>query len=162
MTLNKTCKIYKNCNKVPPGKSMNNCRPRYVSPHFNQKSTASANNWGFCNMKNWNPKKSIKYKYYQQYCINQNNCSLVKKSKNTNSVDALQLHNKMPYIWRFLKPKTRKHMIELANKPVKQINLPFSLFPDTIKNKSPSQTLKMYDKKTRKKIYTLRKKYKNI
>ena len=31
-----------------------------------------------------------------------------------------------------------------------------------LKNKSPTQTLKMYDKKTRKKIYNLRKKYKNI
>ena len=68
----------------------------------------------------------------------------------------------MPYIWRFLKPKTRKHMIELANKPIKEINIPFSLFPDNIKNMSSKKTLKMYDKKTRKKVYNLRKKYKNI
>ena len=29
------------------------------------------------------------------------------------------LHQKMPYIWR-LKPNTRKHMIELAKKPIKK------------------------------------------
>ena len=153
-------KTYKNCARVPPNESMDQCRPRYVSPSFNDKSNASANNWGECNMKNWYPKTSKKHKYYKKFCNNKK-LKLI-KSKKTNSVDAIKLHNKMPYIWRFLKPKTRKHMIELANKPVKEINIPFSLFPDNIKNMSSKKTLKMYDKKTRKKIYTLRKKYKNI
>ena len=154
-------KTYKNCTRVPPNVSMNKCRPRYISPLFNDKSNASANNWGLCNMKNWHHKTSKKHKYYKQFCNNNRNSKLI-KSKKTNSVDAIKLHNKMPYIWRFLKPKTRKHMIELANKPVKEINIPFSLFPDNIKNMSSKKTLKMYDKKTRKKIYNFRNIYKNI
>tara|TARA_X000000368_G_scaffold73013_1_gene53473 strand:+ start:23228 stop:23695 length:468 start_codon:yes stop_codon:yes gene_type:complete len=153
-------KTYKNCARVPANESMNECKPRYVSPFFNDKSNASSNNWGLCNMKNWYTKTSKKHKYYKQFCNNKK--SKLIKSKKTNSVDVIKLHNKMPYIWRFLKPKTRKHMIELAKKPIKQINIPFSLFPDNIKNMSSNKTLKMYDKTTRKKIYNLRKKYKNI
>lgn len=153
-------KTYKNCGRVPSNESMNKCKPRYVTPFLNDKSNASSNNWGLCNMKNWHTKTSKKYKYYKKFCNNKK-LKLI-KSKKTNSVDAIKLHNKMPYIWRFLKPKTRKHMIELANKPIKEINIPFSLFPDNIKNMSSKKTLKMYDKKTRKKIYNLRKKYKNI
>ena len=65
------------------------------------------------------------------------------------------LHNKMPYIWRFLKPKTRKHMIDLANKKVKDINIPFHVFPD-------KSSLYSLDKKTRKHMKNLREKYKDI
>ena len=153
-------KTYKNCNKVPPCVHINKCRPRYVSPYFNDKFNCSSNNWDYCNMKNWYINTSKKYKYFKKICNNKK-IKLI-KSKKTNSVDAIKLHKKMPYIWRFLKPKTRKHMIELANKSIKQINIPFSLFPDNIKNMSSKKILKMYDKKTRKKIYNLRKKYKNI
>ena len=56
---------------------------------------------------------------------------------------------------RFLKPKTRKHMIELANKSVKDINIPFHVFPD-------KSSLYSLDKKTRKQMKKLREKYKNI
>jgi len=41
----------------------------------------------------------------------------------------------MPYIWRFLKPKTQNLMIELANKEVKKINIIFHIFPDLKTNK---------------------------
>ncbi len=153
-TLKKTkkCKIYKSCDRVPPNESMNKCRPRYVSPDYNSKSNASANNWGECNMKNWYNALSKKHKTYKKFCKNERNCKLV-KSKRTNSVDALELHNKMPYIWRFLKPKTRKHMIELAKKPVKDINIPFSLFSD--------KTIRSLKNET-KRIKKLKNKYKNI
>jgi len=38
-------------------------------------------------------------------------------------VDALTLHAKMPYIWRFLDTKTRHKMVRLARKPVHEINV---------------------------------------
>jgi hypothetical protein len=34
----------------------------------------------------------------------------------------------MPYIWRFLKPHTQKLIIELANKPIKEININRHIF----------------------------------
>tara|TARA_Y200000002_G_C22145816_1_gene440876 strand:- start:214 stop:405 length:192 start_codon:yes stop_codon:yes gene_type:complete len=63
----------------------------------------------------------------------------------------------MPYIWRFLKPKTRKYMIELANKEVKKINITFHIFPDLKTNKRENlyKIVKNMTKKNRKK-------YKNI
>ena len=48
----------------------------------------------------------------------------MKKRKNpTNSVSASVMHAKMPYIWRFLDNKTRRKMINLARKPIKEINI---------------------------------------
>ena len=98
---------------------MNKCTPSYCVP-------GSSRNWDYCNMANWGPN----YEKYKKTCKSENNCKLVKTKKTKNSVDALTLHNKMPYIWRFLKPKTRKYMIELPNKEVKKINIPFHIFPD--------------------------------
>ena len=45
------------------------------------------------------------------------------------SVDAITLHNKMPYIWRFLRPETRKEMVRLAKLPVSKINIPGHIYP---------------------------------
>lgn len=50
----------------------------------------------------------------------------------------------MPYIWRHLKPNTRKYMIELSNKPIEKINITFHIF----------QERKLY--------FYLKKKYRNI
>ena len=36
----------------------------------------------------------------------------------------------MPYIWRFLTPQTRKKMILLAKKPIKEINIQKFKYPD--------------------------------
>ena len=48
----------------------------------------------------------------------------MKKRKNPkNSVPASVMHAKMPYIWRFLDNKTRRKMINLARKPIKEINI---------------------------------------
>ena len=75
---------------------------------------------------------------------------------------ALVLHNKMPYIWRFLKPKTRKLMIDLAKKPVSIINIPGHIFPDLKKHQTINSVFKNMTKKNIKRFYKLRKKYKDI
>ena len=43
----------------------------------------------------------------------------------SDQVDALELHNKMPYIWRFLDDKTRRKIVYLARKPIAEINIPY-------------------------------------
>ena len=153
------CVIYKSCDHVPCGTSMNKCTPSYCLPNFKYNNITSRN-WDYCNMANWGPG----YEKYKKTCKSENNCKLMKTKKTNNTVDALTLHNKMPYIWRFLKPKTRKYMIELANKKVEKINIPFHIFPD-LKNKHRENLHKITNnmtKKNRNKFYFLRKKYKNI
>lgn len=147
------CVIYKSCHHVPCGNSMNKCTPSYCVP-------GSSRNWGYCNMSNWGPN----YEKYKKFCKSESECKLVKTKKTKNTVDALTLHNKMPYIWRFLKPKTRKLMIELANKEVKKINIPFHIFPDLkIDNRENLYKItKNMTKKNKKNFFFLRKKYKNI
>lgn len=147
------CLIYKSCDHVPCNSRMNKCTPSYCVP-------GSSRNWGYCNMANWGPG----YEKYKITCKSERDCKLVKTKKTTNTVDALTLHNKMPYIWRFLKPKTRKYMIELANKEVKKINIPFHIFPD-LKNNNRENLYKItkhMTKKNKKHFYNLRKIYKNI
>ena len=143
--MNKTCKNYKSCAHVPCDSAMKKCKPEYCVP-------GSSSNWTLCNMSNWGKK----YKKYRKFCKNQSKCKFQKTKKQKNKVDALLLHNKMPYIWRFLKPTTRKHMIELAKKPIRKINIPFHIFPENKK------TLKHMNKKNKKLYYSLKKKYKNI
>lgn len=120
------------CSNMDCGSTDQKCRPEYCS---NNKNGASKS-WGYCNRLH-NPK------WIQARCINHR-----KKTKQTISVDAELLHKKMPYIWRFLKPKTRRTMIELAKQPTHKINVPFMVFT---KDKHPT-----------KKIKKLRKKYKHI
>lgn len=149
----KKCVIYKSCDHVPCNSTMNKCTPSYCVP-------GSSRNWGYCNMANWGPL----YEKYKHTCRDESKCILKNTKKTKNSVDALTLHNKMPYIWRFLKPKTRKYMIELANKEVKKINIPFHIFPDLKINNRENlyKIIKNMTKKNRKKFFSLRKKYKNI
>ena len=131
---NRTCKVYRSCENVPCGEAMNRCKPSYCY-------TESSRNWTLCNMGRGN-------------CRDESKCKLNKtKRKPRHTVLAKTLHEKMPYIWRFLRPQTRKHMIELANKPVNKINIPSHVF-DTPINRMP--------KSQRKRYRTLRKKYKNI
>ena len=116
---------------------MNRCKPSYCVP-------GSYRNWTRCNMSNLGGK-------YKHTCRNEKHCVLSKRTKKTkNSVDAKTLHAKMPYIWRFLKPKTRKHMIYLAKQPVNKINIPSHVFPD-------GSCHKHLDKKLENKYKTLRK-----
>lgn len=151
---NKTCKKYKSCKNVPCNSAMNRCKPSYCVPdsHIN----GSSRNWNYCNMSNWGKK----YRKYKKRCKSEKNCILNRTSKITkNTVDALILHNKMPYIWRFLKPTTRKYMIELANKSKKKINIPFDIFPD---NNNIYNYTKNMTYKNKQLFLSLRKKYKSI
>ena len=102
---------------------MNKCKPEYCVP-------GSSSNWSLCNMSNW----GNKYKKYKKFCKNESKCKMQKTKKQKHKVDAQMLHKKMPYIWRHLKPHTRKHMIELAKKPISKIDIPFHVFQDK-KNK---------------------------
>ena len=147
------CNIYKSCEHVPCNATMNSCRPSYCVP-------GSSRNWSHCNMSNW----GIGYEKYKITCKDETKCKMQKTKKTQNTVDALVLHNKMPYIWRFLKPQTRKLMIELANKPLKKINISFHVFPD-LNKKNGMNARKMgknMTQKNRKLFHKLRKKYKNI
>lgn len=126
------------------------CRPEYCS---NNKDGASKS-WGYCNMLHWkNIKNSPNYHRFIQLCLkdrkeNNQTKKYIRKKKHTISVNAELLHHKMPYIWRFLKPKTRRKMIELAKEPLQKINIPFMVFTKK--------------RKTSKEIQKLRKKFKDI
>jgi len=106
------------------------------------------------------------YEIYKPRCREESQCIMKNTPVTRNTVDARILHNKMPYIWRFLKPHTRKYMIELANKKVQEINVPYMLFPDIPKKTSASSFIKKMTrrlpKRVRKQFYTRRKKYRNI
>ena len=133
-TKHTTCKVYRSCDNVPCGEAMNSCKPSYCYPQ-------SSRNWTVCNMGRGN-------------CRDESKCKLNRtRSKPKHTVLAKTLHEKMPYIWRFLRPQTRKHMIRLANMPVSKINIPAHVF-DTPVNRLP--------KHLRSKYRTLRKKYRKI
>lgn len=106
------CTVWKNCDVVPNGGVMNQCRPSYTS--------RGSKNWAACNMANW----GNSYRGYKTRCKSQKRCRMSKKtSVSSDQVDALTLHSKMPYIWRFLDTKTRRKMVRLARKPVREINV---------------------------------------
>lgn len=104
-----TCKKYPSCNQVPCGESMNGCEPSYCSK--------GSKNWALCNMAKWNTQ-------YKQFCVSNTHCKMSrKKRKSKDQVLATELHQKMPYIWRHLGNKTRRKMVKLARKPVKELNI---------------------------------------
>lgn len=145
-TKNKKCVKYKKCENVPCDQAMPGCLPSYCTP-------GSSRNWTLCNMSEFKG-KHIKLK---KYCNFKSNCVTSKRVKKTkNTVLSTEMHRKMPYIWRFLKPNTRKLMIKLANKPVSKINIPFHIWPDRINN------TKNMTKKNKQLYKHLRKTYKNI
>ena len=107
------CVKYKRCENVPCGQAMNKCKPSYCVP-------GCSRNWSRCNM-------GVSH----GTCRDESKCRTSKRTAKTrDTVNARTLHEKMPYIWRYLKPHTRRHMIELANKPVSKINIPSHVFPD--------------------------------
>ena len=139
------CVKYKTCENVPCGHTMNKCKPSYCVP-------GSSRNWTQCNMSNWGGPQSHRLR---RTCRDESKCRTSKRTAKTrDTVDAQTLHQKMPYIWRFLKPHTRRHMIELAKKPVKEINIPSHVFPD-----SPN---KFQTKKQAHRYKQLRKRYRKI
>ena len=119
---------YRSCDTVPcrgikgvNSVYMNHCRPMYC--HSDGSEFVGSKNWTKCNMANWGPKHRRKYGRFCQ----QKNIKACAKTLKTPApkyqVDVLELHNKMPYIWRFLDNKTRKKMIILAKCPVSEINV---------------------------------------
>ena len=106
------CTIWKNCNIVPDGKLMNRCLPHYTS--------RGSKNWASCNMANWKGP----YSHLKSRCKTEKHCKMSnKKTVSKDQVDVNVLHSKMPYIWRFLDTKTRRKIVKLARKPVKEINV---------------------------------------
>lgn len=159
MKKTKKCYSYSDCKYTKCGDflGMPSCRPSYCYDDKNK--SVFAKNWLNCNMLNWKHLKKNKKRYSElkQKCIEElfkkQKCKKGKTKKiNKTSVDALELHSKMPYIWRFLKPQTRKHMVQLAKKPIHELNVHGSIFGD----------IRCLPKKTQKKMMKLRQKYKNI
>jgi hypothetical protein len=103
MGRNKTCKKYRTCEEVPCGEMKNGCPPTYCA-------NVPSKNWGLCNMN-------------AKYCTSQKRCKLVRAQPPRYQVLAKTMHEKMPYIWRFLDRKTRRKMINLAKKPLRQLNI---------------------------------------
>lgn len=103
MKHNKTCKKYRTCKEVPCGEMKNGCAPSYCA-------NVPSKNWGLCNMN-------------RKYCKSQKPCTLKRNRAPKHQVLAKTLHNKLPYIWRFLDVKTRKNIINLAKKPLHKLNI---------------------------------------
>lgn len=116
--------IWNKCENVPCGKVMDNCRPEYCID-VKTNNMANSKNWGNCNMEYISPKK---YKgRYTRKCNDErrsrpSKTRMMKTTRKPFSVDAEELHSKMPYIWRHLDGKTRKRMITLAKKPMSWLN----------------------------------------
>ena len=157
----KRCKKYKSCKAVPCGETIPHCPPYYCY----KKNKGSSKNWHYCNMidhfldKN-TPRYNKFVKKYGKKCKIEKkrykSCKLNKTKKIPLQVDVKVLHKKMPYIWRFLRPSTRKNMIKLAKLPISKLNIKGSIFDDTIgKNKTKNKKLLKYFK-------TLKRKYKGI
>ena len=114
MVKNKTKKCKIKCKDIKCGESLNKCLPVYCYP-------GGSKSWTKCNMKNWKGK----YNKYKILFLILDFLVIV-----ICQVLAKTLHKKMPYIWRFLTPKTRKKMILLAKKPIKEINIQKFKYPD--------------------------------
>ena len=160
---NNKCNIYKSCNHVPCGHTMNKCKPSYcITDPKHKYSKYQSRNWSVCNMVNWGKQ----YHHYKPRCRDETKCTLLNTPITKYSVDALELHNKFPYIWRFLKPSTKRHIIDIASKSVDEINIPYDIFPEYDNKKEERSIIrnitKKINKKNRKKFFTLRKKYKTI
>lgn len=121
------------CDYVPCGAALNRCRPSYCYPQ-------SSRNWTTCNMSNWSKdSKNFSRAARRRYAALRRTCRREKREhverirrrgrRPRYSVDAITLHNKMPYIWRFMRPETRKEMIRLAKLPVSKINIPGHIYP---------------------------------
>lgn len=120
---NRTCKLYRSCEHVPCQSGMAGCRPKYCS--------RGSSSWASCNMANWKPSETggVSFEHLRARCKKQyptKGCTISRKTRiSTDQVDALELHRKMPYIWRHLDNKTRRKMVMLARKPVSEIDIKY-------------------------------------
>jgi hypothetical protein len=82
-------------------------------------------------MANWKPSETggVSFEHLRARCKKQyptKGCTISRKTRiSTDQVDALELHRKMPYIWRHLDNKTRRKMVMLARKPVSEIDIKY-------------------------------------
>lgn len=115
---------YKSCEHVPCGhapSTHNGCKPKYC--YITKRNAGSSKNWSSCNMKNWFAKGTPRHTYQSSYCKTPKHVVKSKSNKiDKFQVDVMTLHNKMPYIWRFISPRTQKRMIVLAQLPLRTIN----------------------------------------
>ena len=143
---------YKSCKHTPCGSSLsthNNCKPNYCAKKIKGKYKPTSKNWSLCNMKNWYAKGTRKNFYYKSKCRTPKRIKKSKKNKiNEYQVDALELHNKMPFIWRYLSPKTQVKMILIAKLPVHKINTWPSIkkTKKNLKNKKLKKEIEKVDK----------------
>ena len=145
------------CDRVKCGSSNPKCRPEYCY-NTDKSDESSSRNWGYCNMTRWYRGKNKKNltrrqkrlkKNFEKKCVKElkdrtrkgSKTRLGSKSK-IRSVDVNTLHRKMPYIWRFLRPSTRRHMVDLALKPVAEINIKGSIFDKTDRHTKGFKTLR--------------------
>jgi len=140
---------YKSCKHTPCGTQLSthsNCKPSYCIKKTKNKYKGESKNWGSCNMKNWYAKGTRRHFYYNSKCDEPYKIKKSKKNKiEKYQVDALELHNKMPYIWRYLSPATKRKMILIAQLPVNKINT----WPQNTRSKSKkikNKTQKKYIK----------------
>lgn len=133
-------KKYKSCDHVPCGMSPithNRCKPKYC---YSKKTHGSSKHWSSCNMKNWFAKGTPRYTYQSSYCKKRPTNGVIRMAstkKEKYQVDVMVLHNKMPYIWRFLPPKVQKRMVVLAQLPKRVINT----FPKASDSKNKAKTM---------------------
>ena len=116
-------KKYKSCKHVPCGmapSTHNGCKPKYC--YSEKRKVGSAKHWSSCNMKNWFAKGTPRHTYQSSFCKKPMKVKKVRSKPGKYQVDVMTLHNKMPYIWRFLPPKIQKRMVVLAMLPKRIIN----------------------------------------
>ena len=126
------------CDRVKCVSTNPKCRPEYCY-NTDKSDESSSRNWGYCNMTRWYRGKNKKNltrrqkrlkKNFEKKCVKElkdrtrkGSKTLLGSKSKIRSVDVNTLHRKMPYIWRFLRPSTRRHMVDLALKPVAEINI---------------------------------------
>lgn len=65
-------------------------------------------------MKNWNTTRKL---YYKGFCRSERGCRKSRRLRvDPYQIDANQLHQRMPYVWRGLDNKTRRKIIRLAKR----------------------------------------------
>lgn len=101
------------CGAAP--RSAHRCRPAYCHP-------GESKNWSACNMKNWHRRGSRKYRALARMCGPGYGKGPSSRRRPRLQVDAMELHRKMPYIWRFMTPRTKKRIMTLGKMSTRRIN----------------------------------------
>jgi len=73
-------------------------------------------------MKNWHRRGTRRHRALARRCGAGYGRQAGARTRPKLQVDAIELHRKMPYIWRFLPPRTRKRILVLGKMPTRMIN----------------------------------------